>query len=144
LLITGGAVARDGSAVALRTYTDAYVWPLAGSDVPASLAGDPVRIALPDSPQGEAVSFSADGTSLVVASEGLPSAVTVVPIPAATAPAADTGAPDGSLTDVLTETDDGVSPLTAGLVAAAVATVVVWLFGRSRRRGRNPGGAPRN
>jgi hypothetical protein len=38
LLVTGGAVARDGSALALRTYTDAYVWPLVGSDVPAALA----------------------------------------------------------------------------------------------------------
>ena len=33
--------------LALRTYTDAYVWPLAGSDVVAALAGAPVRIPLP-------------------------------------------------------------------------------------------------
>ncbi len=144
LLVTGGAVAADGHALALRTYTDAYVWPLAGSDVAAALAAEPVRIPLPDSPQGEAISFSADGVSLVVASEGLPSAVTVVAVPTVTAPAGATGAPDGSLTDVLTETEEGVSPVTAGLVAAVVATVVVWLLGRARRRGAPPGGVSRS
>ncbi len=143
LLVTGGAVAADGHALALRTYTDAYVWPLAGSDVAAALAAEPVRIALPDSPQGEAISFSADGASLVVASEGLPSAVTVVPVPTGTVPAGATGAPDGSLTDVLTETEEGVSPVTAGVMAAVVATVVLWLLGRARRRGSPPGGTPR-
>ncbi|MGY1745651.1 hypothetical protein [Blastococcus sp. SYSU D00695] len=143
LLVTGGAVASDGHAIALRTYTDAYVWPLAGSDVPAALAAEPVRVALPDSPQGEAISFSADGTSLVVASEGLPSDVTVVPVPAATVPAGATGATDGSLPDVLTETEDGVSPVTAALVAAAVASVLLWLVGRLRRGGSPPGGSSR-
>ena len=143
LLVTGGAVAADGHALALRTYTDAYVWPLSGSDVAAALAAEPVRVALPESPQGEAISFSADGTALVVASEGLPSAVSVVPVPAVTAAAGATGAPDGSLTDVLTETEGGVSPVTAGLLAAAAATGVVWLLGRRRRRGGSAGGPPR-
>ena len=88
VLITGGAVARDGSAIALRTYTDAYVWPLTGSDVPAALAAAPVRTPLPDSPQGEAITFSADNKSLVVASEKLPSDLTVVPLAPAAAAAA--------------------------------------------------------
>lgn len=144
LLVTGGAVAADGHALALRTYTDAYVWPLAGSDVVAALGSRPVRVALPESPQGEAVSFSADGASLVVASEGLPSAVSVMPVPAATEPAGATGAPDGSLTDVLTESEDGVSPVTAALVAAALATLLFWVLGRRRRRSAPPGGAPRS
>jgi hypothetical protein len=136
LLVTGGAVAADGHALALRTYTDAYVWPLTGSDVTGALAARPVRIPLPPSPQGEAISFSADGSALVVASEGLPSAVTVVTVPAAAAtPASATGAADGSLSDVLTETEGGVSPVTAGLVAAIVATVAVWLLGRFRHQG---------
>ena len=64
LLVTGGAVSADGSALALRTYTDAYVWPLVGSDVPAALAATPTRIALPESPQGEAISFAADNRTL--------------------------------------------------------------------------------
>ncbi|TYP83682.1 hypothetical protein [Blastococcus xanthinilyticus] len=135
LMVTGGAVAADGSALALRTYTDAYVWPLAGSDVAGALGGDPVHIPLPESPQGEAISFAADGKALLVASEGLPSAVTVVPLPAAAVPAVAAAEPSGpplpSFAD-LARSDR--SPITAALIAAAVATVVVWLGSRLRRR----------
>ena len=131
LLVTGGAVARDGTAVALRTYTDAYVWPLAGSDVPAALAAAPVRIPLPDSPQGEAISFAADNRNLVVASEGLPSDVTVVPLAAETVAAIRPRRAVPSLTDL---SRSGLSPITNGLIAAAVATVVVWIGGKLRRR----------
>jgi hypothetical protein len=132
VLVTGGAVARDGSALALRTYTDAYVWPLVGSDVPAALAAAPVRIPLPDSPQGEAISFAADNRNLVVASEGLPSDVTVVPAAAqAVAPTVPPAAGDvPSLTDL---SRSGLSPITNGLIAAAVATIVVWIGGKLRR-----------
>jgi hypothetical protein len=135
LLITGGAVAGDGRAVALRTYTDAYVWPLAGSDVPGALAGTPVRVALPESPQGEAVSFTADNQQLLVVSEGVPADVTVVPIPAVTpsgAPAP-SGGPVPSLSDL---TGSGRSAITSALIAAAVATVLVWVGGVVRRRSR--------
>jgi hypothetical protein len=133
LLVTGGAVAADGQHVALRTYTDAYVWPLAGSDVVAAFATDPVRIPLPDSPQGEAISFTPDGVALVVASEGTPSDVTMVPLPAgAAAPlTAGTAGPTPSLTDF---TSSGLSPITSGLIAACVATMVVWIVGLLRRK----------
>jgi hypothetical protein len=133
LLVTGGAVARDGSRIALRTYTDAYVWPLAGADVPAALAGEPVRIALPEAPQGEAVSFTADGAALLVASEGLPSDVTVVPVPAPPAAPAPPSSADPSAAEQPDDGGTGVPPVAAGLVAAAVATVLVWLAGRVRR-----------
>jgi hypothetical protein len=134
LLVTGGAVARDGRHLALRSYTDAYVWPLAGSDVATAFAADPVRVALPDSPQGEAISFTPDSINLVVASEGTPSDVTIVPLPAgAAAPATGTGAgPTPSLTDF---TSSGLSPITSGIIAACVATLVVWIGGLLRRRG---------
>ncbi|RBY98041.1 hypothetical protein DQ237_03890 [Blastococcus sp. TF02-8] len=132
LMITGGAVAADGSALALRTYTDAYVWPLAGSDVAGALAGSPTRIPLPDSPQGEAVSFAADSRSLVVASEGLPSEVTVVPIPTA-ATAAPTTAVASAVPGLAELTGEG-SPLPAALFAALGATVVVWFGSRILRR----------
>ena len=132
LLVTGGAVARDGSAIALRTYTDAYVWPLTGSDVPAALAAAPTRIPLPESPQGEAITFAADNRTLLVASEGLPSDLTSVPLApetvAALAPPTATAVP--SLSDL---TRSGLSPITNGLIAAAVATVVVWIGGKLRR-----------
>ncbi len=149
LLVTGGAVARDGSRIALRTYTDAYVWPLAGTDVPGALAGEPVRIALPEAPQGEALSFTADGSALLVAGEGVPGDVTLVPVPAATAPSSVSspvpssapGAADPSLPTLLSADGSGVPPLTAGLVAAAVATALVWIGGRLRRR-RRPAAPP--
>jgi hypothetical protein len=133
LLVTGGAVAADGSRLALRSYTDAYVWPLAGSDVPAALAATPVRIPLPASPQGEAISFAADNLTLLVASEGLPSDVARV-LPTTELEAADTPAPDAPVPSFSDLTRSGISPFAAALIAAAVATVVVWSGGALRRR----------
>ncbi|WP_346619464.1 hypothetical protein [Blastococcus montanus] len=133
LMITGGAVAGDGSAIALRTYTDAYVWSLAGSDVPGALAGEPVRVALPESPQGEAISFTEDGGGLVVASEGLPSDVTVVPLPASAA--APTATPSGEPAPAFADlVESQASPIAAALLAAVIATVVVGVGGLLRRR----------
>ena len=134
LMITGGAVAADGSALALRTYTDAYVWPLQGSDVAGALTGDPLRIPLPESPQGEAISFAADSGALVAASEGLPSEVTVVPLREAAVPAATARAPGEPLPGLADLTTSDRSPLPAALLAAGVATLLVWLGGRLCRR----------
>lgn len=132
LLVTGGAVAGNGQHLALRTYTDAYVWPLAGSDVVAALAAEPVRIPLPDSPQGEAISFTADSSALVVGSEGTPSDLTIVPVGSGL-PA--TGTPVAGATPSLTDfTSSGLSPITSAVIAAMTATVLVWLGGLFRRR----------
>src|SRR3954471_8705787 len=132
LMATGGAVSRDGTLIALRTYTDAYVWPLSNSDVPAALAGAPVRIALPPAPQGEAISFSADDRQLVVAGEGLPGDVTLVPATAALAPVAAAA----SAASAEAPAASGPPAFTAALIAAAVATAVVWIGGLLiRRRG---------
>jgi hypothetical protein len=131
LLVTGGAVSGDGALLALRTYTDAYVWSLTGSDIAGALAGAPTRVPLPDSPQGEAISFAPDNRTLVVASEGLPSAVTVVPVAAATAPAAGEAPSPTDLSAVL---NSGRSPITSAVIAAAFATVAVWIGGKFRRR----------
>jgi hypothetical protein len=138
LMITGGAVAPDGRHFALRTYTDAYVWPLTGSDVAGALTEAPQRIALPASPQGEAISFTANSAQMVVASERVPSDISVVPLsvsraaaagPAGSAAARTTGAV--SLTDF---SRSGLSPITSGLIAVVVATLVVWVGGKLRRR----------
>jgi hypothetical protein len=63
-LITGGATSTDGTVVALRTYTDAYVFPVHDGDLVAALGGKPVRVPLPGEPQGEAIAFEPDGTLL--------------------------------------------------------------------------------
>ncbi|MFD9702171.1 hypothetical protein [Lentzea sp. NPDC059081] len=68
-LVTGAASTADGSVIALRTYTDAYLYPVPDGDVVKALAGDPVRIPLPNEPQGEAIAFDPNGT-LLSASEG--------------------------------------------------------------------------
>jgi hypothetical protein len=132
LLITGGAVAPDGLHLALRTYTDAYVWPLAGNDVVGALAAAPVRLPLPESPQGEAISFSADNLNLLIASESLPSDLIRVPLTAELAVAAQAppAGPVPSFTDL---TSSGPSPFTSALIAGAVAAVMVWIGGKLRR-----------
>jgi hypothetical protein len=133
LMVTGGAVSPDERYVALRTYTDAYVWPLTGSDVAGALAGEPRRVALPEAAQGEAVSFTGDSSALVVAGEGLPSDVTVVPLPTAAAASTEAQSGEGSLSG-LVSSDDGPSPVAAGVAAAVVAGVLVWLGSTLLRR----------
>ena len=133
LMVTGGAVSPDERHVALRTYTDAYVWPLTGSDVAGALAGEPRRIALPEAAQGEAVSFTGDSSALVVAGEGLPSDVTVVPLPAAAAPPAEAQSAESPLSGLL-DGDDGPPPVAAAVAAAVVAGVLVWLGSTLFRR----------
>ncbi|HWM03996.1 MAG TPA: hypothetical protein VNP92_16800, partial [Actinophytocola sp.] len=66
--ITGGAVSADGTVIALRTYTDAYVYGAPDKDLVKALGTKPVRVPLPNEAQGEAITFEADG-SLVSASE---------------------------------------------------------------------------
>jgi hypothetical protein len=133
LLVTGGAVAADGSRLALRTYTDAYVWPLTGSDVAGALGGTPVRVPLPDAPQGEAISFAADSRTLLVAGEGLPGEVTQVPVTAEVPGTGATPAAESPVPSFSDLTSSGLSPITSALIAATVATLVVWIGGKLRR-----------
>jgi hypothetical protein len=134
LMVTGGAVSPDGSMLALRTYTDAYVWRLTGSDVAGALAGQRTRIALPPEPQGEAISFTPDGAALVVAGEGLPTDVSVVPLAGASTPSDAATSAAASPAAATADTPASPTPLLAALVAAAVATVLVWIGGRTWRR----------
>ncbi len=64
VLVTGGAVSHDGTVVALRTYTDAWLYPAPDGDVVAALKRDPVQVPLPNEAQGEAIAFEPDGTLL--------------------------------------------------------------------------------
>jgi hypothetical protein len=66
---TGGAISADGRVVALRTYTDAWLYPAPGGtataeDVVTALASPPVRVPLSGEVQGEALAFAPDGTLL--------------------------------------------------------------------------------
>ncbi|MGH3622951.1 MAG: hypothetical protein ACRDQ5_14330, partial [Sciscionella sp.] len=67
--VTGGAVSASGTVVALRTYTEAYLYRAPDGDVPAALRSKPVRIPLPKEVQGEAIAIEPDGT-LLSAGEG--------------------------------------------------------------------------
>lgn len=138
LLVTGGAVAADGSRLALRTYTDAYVWSLSGSDVARALQAEPLAVvALPDAPQGEAISFAADSRSLLVGSEGVNSVITAVPAstePEVTTPEASADPDEGTPVADSADADAGLSTLTGGIIAVVVATGLVWIVVWVRRR----------
>lgn len=101
---TGGAISADGRVVALRTYTDAWLYRAPGGtataeDVVTALASPPVRVPLSGEVQGEALAFAPDGTLL--ATGETPSGERPAPllaVPNATtlateAPAASAGAP---------------------------------------------------
>ncbi len=66
--VTGGATSMDGAVIALRTYTDAWLYPVSGGDLVGALGRTPVRVPLPGEPQGEAIAFDGDG-GLLSASE---------------------------------------------------------------------------
>jgi hypothetical protein len=80
-LVTGAALGADGTIAALRTYTDAWIFPVSDGDLVAAFNQTPVRIPLPDEPQGEAIAFEPDGT-LLSGSEtrsGVPGEIRAVP-----------------------------------------------------------------
>ncbi len=140
LLVTGGAVAADGSHLALRTYTDAYVWPLSGSDIAGTLAADPQDVlALPDAPQGEAISFAADSRSLVVGGEGVNSVITAIPAsaptPSAQAPDAQASAAAESQAASAGAFVTSATTVIAGSIGVVVIFGVVWMVFRVRRKG---------
>lgn len=150
VLVTGGAMNADGTVAALRTYTDAYLYPVSGGDVVAALAGDPVRVPLAEEPQGEAIAFTATG-DLLSASEqvpGLRPPVRVVvgasalaasaPQPAQAEPSAEpTPGPDGGAgAGEDGAADDGIPTWQAGVLAVLAAGTLVWLVGLLSRRRR--------
>lgn len=70
-LITGGDIAADGSAILVRTISDAYLWPRhSGESIAAALGREPCRVRLENEPQGEAIAFSPTGDGFFTLSEG--------------------------------------------------------------------------
>ena len=80
-LVTGAALSADGTVAAVRTYTDAWLFPVRDGDLVGALNRAPVRVPLPDEPQGEALAFEPDG-ALLSGSEargGVPGQIRAVP-----------------------------------------------------------------
>ncbi|MBI3688352.1 MAG: hypothetical protein HY241_13665 [Actinobacteria bacterium] len=145
LLVTGGAVSADGTRLALRTYTDAYVWNAPDGDLLRALrSGQPTRLPLPPTRQGEAIAFSPDGATLLTSTEGLPAqvhAVSLTALPEAVtgsagrAPAAGpTPAADVQPAAGAAAPSSGTGWETFGALAVAggLATVLVWGVSRAR------------
>jgi hypothetical protein len=141
-VVTGAAVSADGSVVALRTYNDAYLFPVPNGDLPAALTSDPVRVPLPDEPQGEAIAFEPDGT-LISGSEfgqGASSGIRAVAGAAALAtPKPPAPAPVPTTTPLLPtpapQQDNSSKPWPA-VAGVVVTSALVVLFSRRLRRRR--------
>lgn len=147
VLVTGGAVSANGKVIALRTYTDAYLYSVTDGDIVAALAREPVRIPLPDEGQGEAIAFDPNG-SLLSAGEGAGQPISVVPGAAAkakpprtTEPRTDSGG-DGSAgaatgpgaTAAAGEREGPGLPALPGLVVALGVVIAFWFGLRKLRR----------
>jgi hypothetical protein len=148
VLVTGGAVSADGTVVALRTYTDAYLYPAPDGDIAAALQRSPVRVPLPGESQGEAIAFEPDGT-LLSASEGTGEPVRTIEgaiglVPAGedgSAPEGASAAGEGSDPENAENSGDSADPpglpvLPGIAIAVTVAAVVVLGTGRLAHRRR--------
>ncbi|PZS36419.1 MAG: hypothetical protein DLM58_01810 [Pseudonocardiales bacterium] len=78
---TGAALSRDGTMLAVRTYTDAYLWHVRALNMTAAIKSKPVRLALPAQPLGEGVAFA--GRGLLIDSERTGSSVYALGLPTA-------------------------------------------------------------
>ena len=139
VLVTGGASTADGSVVALRTYTDAYLYAVTDGDLLAALQRTPVRIPLPGEKQGEAIAFDPDGT-LLSGSEGVGQPLHLVRGAAALAAQSASASPDGkSSTSTSGSSGSGDGAGLPVLPAAGITLAVVGLgwFGFSRLRKRS-------
>jgi hypothetical protein len=136
VLVTGAATSADGTVVALRTYTDAYLYSAPDGDVPAALKRDPVRVALPDEQQGEALAFEPDGT-LLSGGEGVGQPIRAVRgATSLVTPATQDGVPAaaGGETTNSSGGSSGMGALPGLLLAVCVAGGGLFILARLRRR----------
>lgn len=151
LTATGAALSRDGTVLAVRTYTDAYIWRVRARNVAAALRTKPVRVALPAQPRGEGIAV--DGTRLLIDSEGSDSQVFAVslprlpppatasptpsptrsPTPSGTPSAKASGTPSGTSGSGSTSNDGSLSTGGAILLAIVAVALIVWSVRSSRR-----------
>lgn len=138
VLVTGGAV--GATVLALRTYTDAYLYPAPDGDVLAALTREPVRIPLPGEPQGEAIALAPDGTLLSASESGaagapiraVPGAAGLVPAPPTTPPVTRHPEAPGDAPDAGMGAAGTVPPWQVVVLAGAIAAGLVLLTRRRR------------
>ena len=138
--VTGAAASADGTAIALRTYTDAYLFPVTGGDVVAAFSAKPVRVPLPNEAQGEAIAFQPDG-SLISGSEGVGEPINVVPGAAALVapkpPPSKEKPASASKVSAAPVTGEGLPAIPAAVVTIIAVAGVYLLFRWMRRRRTN-------
>ncbi len=146
-VVTGAAATADGRVVALRSYTDAWLFAVPDGDVPAALGGRPVRVPLPNEPQGEAIAFQPSG-ALVSGSEtrgGTPGELVVIPgaagLLAGSAAAPGDPAPEGVPPDTAAAPEQSAwlpALIGAGVLGGLLLLVALAVALRGARRERVP------
>ncbi|WP_308283036.1 hypothetical protein [Pseudonocardia nigra] len=134
-VVTGAAASADGSVLALRSYTDAWLYPVADGELVAALDGAPVQVPLADEPQGEAIAFEPDGT-LLSGSEtrgGVPGAIRAVP--GAAALATDDTTPTAAPPAAAEPYDPAPEWLPAAIAGGVAAGVLLLLTAAMALRG---------
>jgi hypothetical protein len=143
-LATGASISADGTTLAVRTYTDAYVWHVSHDDVAAALRHQPRRVQLPLQQQGEGVCVV--GHWLVLDSEGRDSPIVRVRLPAERAGPSPSISSSSASSSVPSSPTAAASPgatrsggdthLGLELVIGAAAVVLVAAAGMGLRRRR--------
>ncbi|MBB5856681.1 hypothetical protein ACFQ05_27715 [Amycolatopsis umgeniensis] len=135
MTVTGAASTADGSVVALRTYTDAYLYAVTDGDLKGALQREPVRVPLPNEKQGEALAFDPDGT-LLSGGEGVGEQIRAVKGAAALAvdAAKAEGSTSGGTSAAAGEGRDSGFPYVQVGIAAIVVIGGLLLVGRLRKR----------
>ncbi|KZB84561.1 hypothetical protein [Amycolatopsis regifaucium] len=133
MTVTGAASMADGSVVALRTYTDAYLYAVTDGDLAGALQREPVRVPLPNEKQGEALAFDPDGT-LLSGGEGVGEQIRAVKGAAALATAKAEGSTSGGTSAAGGKGQGTDFPYVQVGIAAVVVIGGLLLVGRLRKR----------
>ena len=76
--VTAADISRDGGLVALRGFSQVWIWVRDSQDAADVFAGEPCRAPSPDEVQGEALAFDPTGLAYYTLSEGAGAAVNYV------------------------------------------------------------------